>query len=65
MSDVTASDAAEVQGKTLNGAQTQSLIAIMSQYSSGAITEGQAARLISTAIGLSIGEAREILNGTI
>lgn len=64
-SDVTASDAAEVQGKTLNGAQTQSLIAIMSQYSSGAITEGQAARLISTAIGLSIGEAREILNGTI
>lgn len=54
-----------MQGKTLNGAQTQSLIAIMSQYSSGSITEGQAARLISTAIGLSIGEAREILNGTI
>lgn len=59
------SDAAEVQGKSLNGAQTQSLIAIMSQFSGGAITEGQAARLISTAIGISIADAREILNGVI
>lgn len=54
-----------MQGKALNGAQTQSLIAIMSQYSAGSLTEGQAARLVSTAIGLSTQEAREILNGSI
>lgn len=53
----------DVQGKALNGAQTQSLIAIMSQYSAGELTEGQAVNLISTAIGLSKSEARAILNG--
>lgn len=53
----------EVQGKALNGAQTQSLIAIMSQYSAGELTEGQAVNLISTAIGISKEDARAILNG--
>ena len=53
----------EVQGKSLNGAQTQSLIAIMAQFSSGALTEGQAINLISTAIGISKTEAKAILNG--
>ena len=55
--------AAVVQGKMLNGAQTLSLIAIMSQYTSGAISEGQAVNLISTAIGISKAEARAILQG--
>lgn len=54
---------AEAKGRSLNGAQTQSLIAIMSQFSSGAITEGQAANLISTAIGMSKADAVAILNG--
>ncbi|WP_081957961.1 phage portal protein [Eubacterium sp. ER2] len=53
----------EVQGKSLNGAQTQSLLAIMAQYSAGSLTEGQAIALISTAIGISKEEARSILNG--
>lgn len=53
----------EVQGKSLNGAQTQSLLAIMSQYTAGSLTEGQAVNLISTAIGISKPEARSILNG--
>ena len=53
----------EVQGKSLNGAQTQSLLAIMAQYSAGSLTEGQAINLISTAIGISKEEARSILNG--
>lgn len=53
----------EVQGEALNGAQTQSLIAIMSQFSAGSLTEGQAVNLISTAIGISKEEARAILNG--
>ena len=53
----------EVQGKALNSAQTQSLIAIMSQFSAGSLTEGQAVNLISTAIGISKEEARSILNG--
>ncbi len=53
----------EVQGKQLNGAQTQSLIAIMAQFSGGILTEGQAINLISTAIGITKEEARSILNG--
>lgn len=55
----------EVQGKSLNGAQTQSLLAIMSQFTAGSLSEGQAVKLISTAIGISKDEAREILNGNI
>lgn len=52
-----------MQGKTLNGAQTQSLLAIMSQFVGGNITEGQAVNLIKTAIGISVEEARAILKG--
>lgn len=55
----------EVQGKSLNGAQTQILIAIMAQFTSGALSEGQAINLISTAIGISKDEARAILNGDV
>lgn len=57
--------AVEVQNKTLNGAQTQSLIAIMSQYTAGELTEGQAVNLISTAIGIEKDEAKRILNGEV
>lgn len=49
----------------LNGAQTQSLITIVSQLSAGVITEGQAINLIATAIGISKDEARKILAGEI
>lgn len=56
-------DPPEVQGKSLNGAQTQSLIAIMAQYSAGDITEGQAINLINTAIGVTKEEAGKILRG--
>lgn len=58
-------DSTEIQGKSLNGAQTQSLIAIMAQYSSGNITEGQAINLISTAIGITKEEARKLINGEV
>lgn len=54
-----------MQGKTLNGAQTQSLIAIMSQFTAGELTEGQAVNLVSTAIGIGKEEARSILNGDV
>lgn len=54
---------AEVQGKALNGAQTQSLIAIMTQFTAGQISEGQAIRLISAAIGVSREDAGAILRG--
>ena len=50
-------------GKTLNGAQTQSLITVMGQLASGALTEGQAVAVISTAIGVSKDEARAIIRG--
>lgn len=55
--------ATEVQGKTLNGAQTQSLLAIMAQFTGGALSEGQAINLISTSIGIGKSEAKAILNG--
>jgi hypothetical protein len=55
--------AEETVGKTLNGAQTQSLIAVMAQYSSGALSEGQAVAIISTAIGVTKDEARAIIRG--
>lgn len=54
---------AQIAGKSLNGSQLQGLIAIISQYSGGKITEGQAVRLISTSFGMSIEDARDILNG--
>ena len=54
-----------VTGKQLNGAQTQSLIAIMSQFSEGQITEGQAVNLIATSIGISKQKARDLLNGKV
>lgn len=50
-------------GKTLNGAQTQSLITVMSQLASGALTEGQAVNIIATAIGVTKDEARAIIAG--
>ena len=52
-----------MQGKALNGAQTQSLLAIMAQFTAGSLSEVQAINLISTAIGISKEEARSILNG--
>lgn len=55
----------KIGGNMLNGAQTQSLIAIMGQFTSGSITEGQAINLISQAIGISKTEARAILNGDV
>lgn len=56
----TAEDAA---GKTLNGAQTQSLISVIAQYQSGAISLGQAVNIISVAIGVSKDEAKKIIEG--
>lgn len=55
----------ESASKGLNGAQTQSLITIISQHSAGMITEGQAINLIATAIGVSKDEAKKILSGQI
>lgn len=55
----------ESESKGLNGAQTQSLITIISQHSAGMITEGQAVNLISAAIGISKDEAKKMLLGQI
>lgn len=62
---VTATDvkdaAAEVTSKTLNGAQTQSLITVVQQYQSGALTLQQAINIISVSIGISKDEAQELI----
>lgn len=55
--------AEETVGRTLNGAQTQSLIQVLSQLSSGTLTEGQAVNVIATAIGVTKDEARAIIRG--
>lgn len=55
--------AEETIGRSLNGAQTQSLIQIIGQLSAGTITEGQAVAIISTAIGASKEDARAIIRG--
>lgn len=55
--------AEDAAGKTLNGAQTQSLISVIAQYQSGAISLGQAVNIISVAIGVSKDEARRIIEG--
>lgn len=55
--------AEESAGKTLNGAQTQSLIGVIGQLAAGTITEGQAANIISISIGITKDEAYKIIRG--
>ena len=55
--------AEEIAGKGLNGIQAQSLIAILGQLSSGAITESQAISIIAITVGISKDKAREIVRG--
>ena len=56
-------NAEEAAGKTLNGAQTQSLITVMSQYKAGVLSLGQAVNIVSVAIGISKDEAKKIIEG--
>ena len=62
--DSTGDDVEEIAGKALNGAQTQSLIAIIQQFAAGTLTIGQAVNVLSTAIGVSKEKAKAILEGT-
>ena len=55
--------AEETVGKTLNGAQTQSLLTVMKSLSEGSLNEGQAINIISTAIGVTKEEAKAIIKG--
>ena len=55
--------AKETVNKTLNGAQTQSLLSVMSQYTSGALSLQQAINIISVSIGVSKDKARELVEG--
>ena len=57
-------ESAEKQaGKTLNGAQTQSLLVVMKNLAEGILTEGQAINIISTSIGVTKEEAKNIIAG--
>lgn len=49
--------------KGLNGAQTQSLLAVFGQYAEGKLTPGQAINLISVSIGVEKSKAKELLEG--
>lgn len=48
-------------GKALNGAQTASLLTIISQYKAGQLTPDEAVSIISISIGISEEKARKIL----
>jgi len=56
--------AEDVKGQPLNGAQTQSLIMIMTNLAEDKLNENQAINMIATAIGISKKEARAIVEGT-
>ena len=55
--------AEDVAGKSLNGAQTQSLLAVMEQYVDGKLTLGQAVNIIAISIGVTKAQAKEIIEG--
>jgi SPP1 family phage portal protein len=64
-SDAVVEQAEDVTGKTLNGAQTQSLLSVVSQYASKALTLGQAINIISISIGVTKEEAKKLLEGAL
>lgn len=49
--------------KSLNGAQTQSLLSVIAQYAAGSLSEAQAISVISASIGVDHDKARSILLG--
>ena len=55
-------EAEEKTGVALNGAQTQSLLSIISQYKAGALTSDEAISIISISIGISEERARKLLH---
>lgn len=57
----TIEEAEDVAGKTLNGSQTHSLITIIGQFKAGTLSEAQAVKILSTALGINQDDAREIL----
>lgn len=54
--------AKEQVGKTLNGAQTSSLISVIGQWKAGALSEQQAINIIAISVGISTEEARNLLS---
>jgi SPP1 family phage portal protein len=61
----TMNTAEDIAGKTLNGAQTSSLINVVQQVAAGTLTEGQGAMIIARSIGVSSDEAKQILSGVL
>lgn len=51
----------QVAGKSLNGAQTPSLITVITQYKSGKLTLQQAINIISVAVGITREEAQDLI----
>lgn len=49
--------------RTLNGAQTQSLLSVIEKWKSGELSEDQAVKVISLSCGISEDDARSILRG--
>ena len=54
-------EAEEITEKMLNGAQTQSLINVITQWKNGALTYNQAVQLICISIGVNEKRAKKLL----
>lgn len=54
-----------ITATALRGSQMQALVTVMSQFTSGKLSEGQAINLMATMTGISRDDARGVLNGTI
>ena len=57
----TVAHAEDTIGKPLNGAQTTSLLTIIAQYKSGALTSDEAVAIVAISIGISEEKARKLL----
>ena len=55
-------EAKEQMGVALNGAQTASLLSIISQYKNGVLAPEEAVSIISISIGISEEKARKLLH---
>ena len=52
------------EARTLNGAQTQSLLSVIDQYKNGQLTLGQAVNIISLSCGISKEDAQSVIEGS-
>ena len=51
------------EARTLNGAQTASLLSVIAQYEDGSLTLNQAVNIVSLSCGISKEDAKSVITG--